>query len=218
MRSDLYGLFALAYRYPAEDVVAELKKNSRISELLDMMADFYSVLPRTVATIGQLKNVVEVCGNPIDWQVEYARLFVGPFKVPAPPYESVFRVESRGSIMGESTLEVRRLYREEGLDLSAEVRDLPDHILAELEFMSYLCGREAELRSAGSAEAETYLKKQESFLSSHLTRWIPLFSQTVSTASREDFYRLLAGLTAEFIALDYDYVRMLVSSSVGREH
>jgi len=222
LRAGLYRLFTVAFRLPAAEVITELQSRERTSVLLDMMGAVYSVMPATAEKINQFKDLIEglieAGDKPVALQVEYARLFVGPFKVPAPPYESMFRVESRGSIMGESTMEVRRLYREEGLDLSSEVQDLPDHILAELDFMSYLCDREAELRSEGSAEAETYLKKQEAFLSSHLTKWIPQFSQAASSATREDFYRLLAGLTDDFIALDHDYVKMLINSPVCGGH
>lgn len=40
-----------------------------------------------------------------------------------------------GVILGESTLEVSRMYREKGLSLAEDQKDMTDHVPAELEFM-----------------------------------------------------------------------------------
>ena len=210
LRAALYRLFAIAFRFPTAEVITELKSKGRSLALLDMMGEVYSVMPGTSETIRLLKKTILTYGDSMDLRVEYARLFIGPFHLPAPPYESVYRDGSGHLLMGQSTLEVRRSYREEGLDLSDTVRDLPDHVIAEMEFMSHLCETESCLRTANRSEAEMYLGKQENFLSEHLTKWIPGFTQAICSSTDVEFYRLLAQCANDFISLDHDYVRMLI--------
>jgi putative dimethyl sulfoxide reductase chaperone len=216
LRSALYRLFAIAFRYPTAEVITELKSKGRSLVLLDMMGEVYSVMPGTSETIRLFKKSILTSGDSMDLRVEYARLFIGPFELPAPPYESVYRDGSGRLLMGQSTLEVRRSYHEEGLDLSDTVRDLPDHVIAEMEFMSHLCETESCLRIANRSEAEAYLGKQEYFLSEHLTKWIPEFTKAICSSTTEEFYRLLAQLANDFISLDQDYVRMLIGEPAER--
>lgn len=216
LRSAFYRLLAVAFRYPAEQVLAELKSRDRSLVLLDLMGELYSAMPGTLETIELFKTAIGSNDDQAALRVEYARLFIGPFHLPAPPYESVYREGAGRRLMGESTLAVRRSYREEGLDISTMVRDLPDHIIAEMEFMGHLSERETSLRLEGKSEAETYLGKQDQFLADHLVKWIPPFTEAIGSSTREEFYRLLATLTHDFIILDHDYVRMLITAAGER--
>lgn len=80
--------------------------------------------------------------------VEYARLFVGPFGLRAPPYGSVY-LDNQRSVMGPSTMETIRCYEDEGLARDDEFNELPDHIVVELEFMYYLSYRQVEALQKG---------------------------------------------------------------------
>ena len=63
---------------------------------------------------------------------DFSRLFIGPFKLLAPPYGSIY-LDGNSCLMGASTMEVRQLYRNEGLN--PVIKEAPDHIAIELEFM-----------------------------------------------------------------------------------
>ena len=208
-RSCFYRLLNLAYRYPGEDVIETLKSNVS-SGLLDRIEETYLSTPSTMEMIGSFKRNINAIGDPYELQVEYTRLFIGPSHLPAPPYESVYMVDSRGFLMGNSATEVMELYLEEGLALSPSIGDLPDHILAELEFMSYLSEREASAWADETGKVEHYLRKQDTFLSDHLTKWLPPFAQGIRGASEQEIYRSLAGLTESFIVLDHDYIKALL--------
>ncbi len=100
--------------------------------------------------------------------VEYARLFVGPFELQAPPYGSVYLDEGR-RIMGDSTIAVRKMYRDSELNISNDFKEPPDHISAELEFMYYLSFKELEaLESHDDDQANFFLKNQVEFLEKFL--------------------------------------------------
>jgi len=142
-------------------------------------------------------------------EAEYARLFVGPGRPVAHPYESVYR---EGRVMGDCALAVRQIYAAEGL--APEGHSLPDHVALELEFMAHLTRREAEARERGDEEgALACLRQQEAFLSEHLGRWLPRFCQRVLTGEAHPFYASLAQRTRKHVARDVAQVRAWLSAA-----
>jgi TorA maturation chaperone TorD len=132
--------------------------------------------------------------------VEHARLFVGPNRVVAPPYGSVYLEEGR-RVMGDSTLEVLQAYREAGLRLDPDFKELPDHIAAELEFLYYLTakalGADASEQGAEAARPRT---AREAFLDRHLRKWVAPFCERILEGSEQPFYRALAECLRAFFA------------------
>ncbi len=132
-------------------------------------------------------------------KVDYARLFVGPYKLSAPPYGSVY-LEGERKIMGISTDAVRDAYREAGLDVAEDFHDLPDHIAAELEFMYFLICREVERALASDLQGTlAYLERQRHFLASHLGGWVASFARDVEASAEKGFYRNLVRCTRLFV-------------------
>jgi TorA maturation chaperone TorD len=139
-------------------------------------------------------------------KIDYAKLFVGPYTSLAAPYGSVYLDHGR-TLMGESTLDVKNKYREEGLDTSKDFKDAPDHITAELEFMYYLIFREIEAFS--NSEIETalgFVQKQKYFLESHLLAWVPEFAANIIEKADTLFYQNLATATQTFLLENYQIV------------
>jgi TorA maturation chaperone TorD len=123
---------------------------------------------------------------------EYARIFIGPNRLPAPPYGSVYLGPGR-QVGGEATEEVARLYREEGLEVAEPVHEPPDHAALELEFAGFLLGRAARVWMDGSQdEAEYLLAKARSFEDDHLRSWLPQLAASIGGAAQTDFYRGVA--------------------------
>jgi DMSO reductase family type II enzyme chaperone len=131
-------------------------------------------------------------------EIEYNRLFVGPGRPQAPPYESVYR-DPRGLVMGPTARDVERRYAEAGLALAPDYHDLPDHVAMELGFMAYLTMQEAE---AQGKDVRVWLEKERTFLRDHLIVWLPRFCQRVREKSQHPFYATLAELTMTFVNLD----------------
>lgn len=139
---------------------------------------------------------------------EYHRLFVGPGCLPVPPYGSVYR-EGR-TVMGETTLDVKRRYEEAGYAFNPSFTELPDHVTAELAFMALLAEEEARAWEAQDAAAASgWLARERTFLNDHLTRWLPAFCERLLASTDAPFYRRLAVALREFIALDAERVKAL---------
>ncbi|RJQ70819.1 MAG: hypothetical protein C4519_19615 [Desulfobacteraceae bacterium] len=190
-----YHMLAEAFRLPVPGYTAVLEK------LRKALADLSSEACKEVECL------LESCRNAPDTdalQVEYTRLFLGPFSAPAPPYGSVY-LEQERRLMGDSTVDARKHYLTMGVDLSPDFKEAPDHICAELEFMHVLIsmGLKAIEDSDYELLAEN-VRHQRSFLLHHLGAWLPTFANKVMEHSQAGFYRYLAAAAAKFVAEDMD--------------
>jgi TorA maturation chaperone TorD len=102
---------------------------------------------------------------------DHRRLFLGPERVLACPYESVYLNEEHLTF-GSETLAVRQWYARYGLRVPAQGREPDDHIGLELVFVSHLCLRALDFAERGDAEgvAETCAALR-AFLREHLLLW-----------------------------------------------
>ena len=131
--------------------------------------------------------------------VEYARLFVGPFELKAPPYGSVY-LDGERKVMGNSTIEVIKLYEETGLVMDKDFKELPDHIAVELEFMYYLIHKEVEaLEKSEKEKALAFGETRLRFFNRFLSPWIPPFCEKIKEATDNQFYIGLADCLSTFI-------------------
>ncbi len=151
-------------------------------------------------------------------KVDYAKLFVGPFKLFAAPYGSVY-LDGERKVMGDSTLDVQNRYRQAGLDTAGNFKDAPDHITAELEFMYYLIFKEIEAFANSDIEtAIGFIQRQKSFLEDHLMAWVPEFANSIIEYAENPFYPNLARATETFLKESYDIVcRFLDSKKLNSE-
>jgi len=128
--------------------------------------------------------------------IDHAALFVGPFELIAAPYGSVYKEKNR-QIMGESTIDVLRFYQY--ADLSVDIKEPPDHIAIELEFMSYLCTKEAEsIRDGNQEETNKFRNIQTQFFQTALN-WVPQFCNSIKEGTNNPFYLGVADCLDRFM-------------------
>ena len=152
---------------------------------------------------------------------EFTRMFVGPEKLVAPPWESVY-VSGERLLFQLHTLTVRQAYLKYGLLPERFLREADDHLALELEFMGHL-SRLAEAyarrgREAGDSaedvkgELNRVLKDQKAFLEQHLLKWVPLFAADVWQGAETDFYKGVAMILEGFVELDHALVAELLEA------
>ncbi len=184
-RAEAYKFLSECYHVPDEKLLRALESLGKSTK-----GSFVSELSKNVPAVDGLELL----------KIEYARLFLGPFKVLVPPYGSVY-LEDERRVMGESTIDARKWYEGEKLDIL--LKEVPDHIAIELEFMYFLVFKQMEaIRNSDSGTAGNYLEKQRSFLKAHLIKWVPEFADRVIDNASLAFYREVAKLTKEFILLE----------------
>jgi len=103
--------------------------------------------------------------------------------------------------MAQPAIEALRLYRSEGLIIDDTFYDLPDHLVLELEFMSFLCEQEEE-----TVAPEKCWEKQYQFLNHHLLWWCYPFVDLLQEHTSEPFYPLLARPLLHWIKIDEYYL------------
>lgn len=133
-------------------------------------------------------------------KAEYARLFIGPRPPLASPFESVHR-SSRRMLMNEVTMEVRKKYKEMGIQVIEKGRLPDDHIGLELEFMYFLCFKtiEAINESKNIEYIIELVEKQQIFIEEHLIQWIPDFCNKIINNTNLIFFKEIAIFTERFI-------------------
>lgn len=207
LRSRLYLLLASAFFRPTPETLRRLG-NDGTRQAARALARAVSLpsLEASVASLGSRRDPARVPGA---LRREYQRLFVGPYHLEAPPYESCYR-DGTGAVMGEAAVHARGRYAEAGFALHPEVHDLPDHIAFELSFLGLLAREEARLwRTGGGADLAACLRREEHFLADHLAGWVGPFSERVRRADRSRFYARLAVATATFVMTDVALVGAL---------
>ena len=192
----MLGLIGKAfYVYPEKDWLQSLIDGDLFTE-----APFAAEQPDVIAALAALRTWSEqqragLSGAAFDEiRVDYTRLFIGPGVVIAPPWESVHFSEERLTFQ-QQTLEVREWYRRFGLQAEKIYQEPDDHIGLQIEFVAHLARRGlAAVEQHDSAALEIALQAQRDFMTEHLFRWAPAWSDLVEKNAQTDFYRGMAQL------------------------
>lgn len=200
-RGRLYRFLAAAYlRPPTAAFIAPFLEDGLIAALADRFG-------RTaVADLTEFRSSFSGDYDALDQ--EYQQLFVVPLGRYVTPYEAVYRDErvvvgdeiARGLLMGPSTLAVKALYREAGVEVAGDLLELPDHVGLELGCMGGLCDAEARALANGDGQAAQRARSlQRRLMDEHLLQWAPSLCARVRENAPGAFYRGIAVLTEAFL-------------------
>ena len=147
--------------------------------------DYLQSLHRLLEALGgseEIDDLLTACRNDAtlleDLQIEYTRLFINGFPhVAAPPYGSVYLDKT---LRGKYSDEVLNFYHSLGYNLR-ENADLPDNIIYQLEFLSFL----AEDRNK---------EGEREFLRRFFLPWFSIFADRVKGEAHHPFYRIIVTL------------------------
>ncbi|MBR0404634.1 MAG: molecular chaperone TorD family protein [Eggerthellaceae bacterium] len=133
-------------------------------------------------------------GDPVQRaSVEYTKLFIGPPRPAAAPWETFYR--SGGDEVtvgfGQATFEMQELLRNAGLEVSNENNQYADHMGIELLLLSVLLER--------AASGETAFEEATNFANVHPASWIGLFSDKVSKAAPKGYFAPLLALASSLL-------------------
>lgn len=192
-KADCYRFFSLCFYPPRKEVLIGEKV---LSNLIGVLSE---ICPEAA---GHAQAMYDACQNSPEQElaVEHAKLFVGPFELKAPPYGSVY-LEKERRVMGDSTLEVLRLYQDAGLSMSDDFNEQPDHVSVELEFMHYLLMKpyNADTSSPDEALAKRYKDIRSTFFHNHLKLWVPVLCRNIHENTENTFYSSLAQCLSTFV-------------------
>jgi TorA maturation chaperone TorD len=136
-------------------------------------------------------EMVAACDERDAAVVAYTKLFIGPFEILAPPYACMY-LDPEQRLMGPVSQNVARTYAEAGLAPGSRVREAPDHVSHELEFMYWLAFQESVTSD------RVWRTRQERFWTRHLGLWLPAFADSVMEADVHPYYTSLSRLLRAF--------------------
>jgi len=163
------------------------------TELYRLFASLFMQEPamETILTMKEMFRM-ECDDTPDEVAEDFRHLFLAP-QGELPSYESLYNypLKERPGLWGRVTEEVQNSYRAAGLVIDAEIGLAPDHLSAELLFMSYLI----EHGLSGH---------QKDFLETHILTWVPEYCDEIRKRAHTTFYREVADLLKEFVTSDYE--------------
>lgn len=187
-RAQVYGFLVEAFLYPEENWTQE---STRLTDILhELNLNGFDIA----------SCVLDIT----DWalsalQAEHRRVFG---LTGSQCYETEIGLphEFRQS---QEMADIAGFYRAFGFNLGGQVRERPDHISAELEFMQVLAIKEAHaIERTFPEHVEICIAAQSKFLQDHLARWVGLFAESVAGLTREGPYTQVAQVAAAFVEAD----------------
>ena len=177
-------LGTIFYQDPASE-----KGTAAFSWLASDAADAWEFgRPAAQDALMQIRNAWS--GKPDDIQAiheEYNRLFVGPYRLPAPPWASVY-TDPEGVIFGNATLGLRQWMRTNAVKLTLPDKEPEDHFGLMLMMLSWGISN-----GVSSAALDELLEK-------HLLTWAPYFLELFEKGARHPLYAGAARLAEATLA------------------
>ena len=143
---------------------------------------------------------------------EFTRLFIGPDRLPAPPWESAYQAEGR-LLLQEPVLQVRAAYSRYQFTAKDSWQKIDDHLGLELDFMfqlSCLCREQRQ----NSNRLDAVLRDSQTFLTQHLLSWVPELCRDIGASDRTGFYRGMAWILKGFLTVDQVAVAEILAAQV----
>ncbi len=170
----LCGALSLTFAAPQPALLRFDPRNPLLNALGRLGEDWERVFEDLWAAVQELgEDPAERALRTVE--IEYARLFLVPSAERILPFEHAHRPVSPGALGAE----LRRLYRQAGLDSSPSLHELPDHVATELEFL-------ARLLDEGS------FARARHFSAEHLRDFLPSFAEAVRERTTSSFFRTAA--------------------------
>lgn len=176
VRAAGYALLARALAYP------DAKAHAALREVAELARDLLAGTP--LADLARL-----AAGAEREWlESSHVRLFTVSASPDCPTFETAFLSTDPGQQTARMA-DIAGFYRAFGVD-PASPGFRHDDICVELEFMGYLCGKEAHAAEhLGAPRVRQTVKAQRTFLKEHLGRWgAPLGRRIAARALAEPFY------------------------------
>lgn len=139
---------------------------------------------------------------------EYTKFFIGPDKLIAPPWQSVYVSEDK-TLFSKTTLDVRDKYAKYGLKIARYPNEADDHLAFELNFMLYL----AALINEDDALKKTAIYDSLKFLDENLLPWIEIFILSLDLCS-SIYIKQVSFYLGQFLKYDKEFLQNLNQTEV----
>jgi len=192
--------------------------NEPTKELLDAVSSEESLAALTLfesdsKAAAKLKEVFASCSrlDPDAAKMEYTRLFLGPDKLIAPPWESCYTAKER-ALFQTSTLQVRSWYQQYSYVPAGYPSHPDDHISLMMHFLALTTERAVQcLESDLMCGYRSLLEGQKLFEKNHILNWMDAYCTDMDGSETKVLYPQLVRAMADFIAYDQQAIAELLA-------
>ena len=209
LRQGVYRYLAAAFQYPDEEWLAAYPP------IAEALSDETSSL-KSFAFWGDWEEFLSAMSEVGEAEREslgeiYTKdlMMADPAEGCSPCESSWGKREDIALLMGE----LDGLYAEVGLVVDGSLHQTPDHASVQLEFLSALCGLEAEAWAReDSIVGAKILRRQIDFLENHTGRWISAFAEGLFKRRGRELYAVAANAVEVFVAHEKDLIVTLLGN------
>ena len=197
-RSLVYAELARAFRHPSDaEAARRLADTTAVRELIGLVDGLARWRPAYSAS--PLRHEArEASGGDVN--VLYCSLFDGAIGGATVSLDERAYAASGRELLWEDLF---RCYAHFGLEVEGGgLRESPDHLTIELEFMHFLTFLEA----SNPETARGVLLGERDFLALHLAAWMPRLCESIAARSTGSVYHRLAELLRDFVSADREYL------------
>lgn len=145
---------------------------------------------------------------------DYTRMFIGPFALPALPWESSY-VRKDGLLFQGTTMEVRKLYDKYGVAVRDFNIEADDHVGLELDFMYHLNELCLSLCQESDFEKiKELIEEQSKFLQNHLLLFVPQLCEKMISAANTSFFVGMAKILPSYLKFDLEVLHELLNTEI----
>ena len=140
-------------------------------------------------------------------QAEFVRVFGHSVSQECPPYEMQYGTEGGVQSQTDVLVQLGGFYETFGFEMPKNrSKERVDHISVELEFMSFMCFREAYAIENGHDERKIGVLRAgvKKFMRNHLGRWSPLFCIFAARKAERGLYKDLIGILSIIMKNEID--------------
>lgn len=182
-RAQVYKFLADAFVYPRENWTEDVPLLNTLVQQAALLPQSLNIHPASLADLQfAYRHTFGIAGS-LCYETEYGL-----------PHE--YR-------QSQEMADLAGFYRAFGFQTGGKIRERPDHVAVELEFMSLLSIKEAYAREQQiEAHVAVCREAQTKFLADHLGNWFSLFAQSVQLNTHEGTYLALAHFASHFLQWD----------------
>ncbi len=206
-RSKMYRLLSYCFFYPDEELADFLKSKTFFNEIESALKRY----PLETELAGPVVNLRKLQAFNVDQAVdEHVRFLT--LKSNCPPYETEYYRAAASVFSTGEMADIAGFYRAWGMDF---IKDRPDQIATELEFMHLVTMKEAEaLLKSENENAALCISAEKKFLEDHLGRWVNVFAEALSFHG-SSFYHTIALFLIEWLDAECKYLSVSPQKVAG---
>lgn len=211
LRRESYRLLAAALLYPDEstleaipEVADQLRQDSHLAAHMSFFVPWDLFVAKAEALVP---------ADLLALERSYLDLFVGTsVRRPVPLHETSF-LDPADEMSGEVLADIEGAYGAAGLSASPSTGEMSDHASVELEFVSYLIGREESAWEAGEvSNVLRAVRSQGRFLQRHPCVWLPVLARGVASRQPDSLYAAATSAAWAMAAHDVDFLPVLADA------